>query len=260
MHCRDLTEKLETLAPRSFAESWDNVGLLAGRYEKEVSTVMVAVDATDQVVDEAVRKGADLLLTHHPLIFSPRKNVNDGDFIGRRLVKMLGSDMCYYAMHTNFDVMCMADAAADKIGMADRQVLDITYEDESSKQGIGRVGKLPQCISLEACGEKIKGVFGLESVKIFGDGNRQVERAAVCPGSGKSVVEKAAVMGADVLITGDIDHHTGIDAMAMGLSIIDAGHYGLEQIFVPYIENFLKSECSGLTVLCARESSPFRVL
>ena len=258
--CGDVIQCLEDLFPTGFAESWDNVGLLAGRYEKEVRTVMIALDATDEVVEEAVRKGVDLLLTHHPLIFSARKSINNGDFIDRRLVTMLQHDMCYYAMHTNFDVMGMADAAADEIGLRDRQVLDITYEDEISREGIGRYGWLPASMTLESCGEKIKHIFGLESVKIFGDGEKLVEKAAICPGSGKSVIEKAVQIEADVLITGDIDHHAGIDAMAMGLSIIDAGHYGLEKIFVPYMEEFLKRECSGLEVLRAREKNPFWVL
>jgi len=260
MQCKALIEKLETLSPRSFAEAWDNVGLLAGRYEKEIHTVMIALDATDEVVEEAVRKNADLLLTHHPLIFSARKNINDGDFIGKRLLTMLQHDMCYYAMHTNFDVMGMADAAADEIGLFDRVVLDVTYEDDISKEGIGRLGKLPGKCTLEACGERVKQIFGLESVKIFGEPERIVEKAAICPGSGKSVIDKAAAMGADVLITGDIDHHSGIDAMAMGVSVIDAGHYGLEKIFIPYMEDFLKRECRELTVLRAREKNPFWIL
>ena len=260
MQCSEVIEKLEMLSPRSFAESWDNVGLLAGRYEKEIRTVMIALDATDEVVEEAVRKGVDLLLTHHPLIFSARKSINNGDFIGRRLVTMLQHDMCYYAMHTNFDVMGMADAAADEIGLLDRQVLDITYEDDIAREGIGRFGRLPKAMTLENCGEQIKHIFGLESVKIFGSGERIVGKAAICPGSGKSVIEKAVQMGADVLITGDIDHHAGIDAMAMGISIIDAGHYGLEKIFVPYMEEFLKRECKTLEVLRAREKNPFWVL
>lgn len=260
MDCREVTEKLEMLCPRSFAESWDNVGLLAGRYGKEIHKVMLAVDASDRVVEEAVREGADLLLTHHPLIFSPKKNVNDGDFVGRRLVKLLGNDICYYAMHTNFDVLCMAEAAADKIRLEDRQVLDVTKQEESRTEGIGRTGKLPSRISLYECAQMVKDVFALKSVKIFGSRERMLERAAICPGSGKSVIEKAAEMEADVLITGDIDHHSGIDAMAMGLSIIDAGHYGLEKIFVPYMEEFLEKECGTLTVMRGQEESPFWVL
>ena len=100
----------------------------------------------------------------------------------------------------------------------------------------------------------------MDYIKIFGEKNRIVERAAICPGSGKSVIQKSVLGGADVLITGDIDHHEGIDAMAMGLSTIDAGHYGLEKIFVPVMEEFLKRECGELVVFRAREQNPFWML
>ncbi len=260
MQCKELVRGLETMWPCSFAESWDNVGLLAGRADKEIRNVLLALDATDLVVEEAVRRGADLLLTHHPLIFSARKQINDGDFIGRRLVKLLGADICCYAMHTNFDVLSMADAAADRIGLKQRRVLDVTFEDGERQEGIGRLGTLPEAVSLKALGERIKEVFHLESVKIFGGRDQKVSLAAICPGSGKSVIGKSVEMRADVLITGDIDHHEGIDAMAMGLCVIDAGHYGLEQIFLPYMEAYLEREWKELTVWRTEEKNPFWIL
>lgn len=260
MKCREVIKKLEELAPLSFAESWDNAGLLAGRYEKEIHKVMIALDASDEVVEEAIRQGADLLLTHHPLIFSARKQINNGDFIGRRLVALLQHDLCCYAMHTNFDVMGMAEAAADRLALTEREVLDVTYEKDGIREGIGRVGRLDKPLSLYQCAGWIRSLFDLESVKCFGDSEKRIERAAICPGSGKSVIEKAVSLGADVLITGDIDHHAGIDAVAMGISVIDAGHYGLEKIFVPYMETFLRKEYRELEVVCAAEKNPFWVL
>lgn len=260
MRCSEVIEKLESLAPRSLAEGWDNPGLLTGRYEKEIHRVMIALDASDEVVEEAVREGADLLLTHHPLIFSSRKQINNGDFIGRRLVKLLQNDVCCYAMHTNFDARGMADAAAERIGLKERSVLEVLCETEGIAEGIGRIGKLDGEKTLKECGRMIKSAFGLESIRIYGDGEKVIKRAAICPGSGRSVIENAVSMGADVLITGDIDHHSGIDALARGLCIIDAGHYGLEKIFVPYMEDFLKRECRTIEVLCAREKNPFWIL
>ena len=100
------------MSPR-YALSWDNVGLLAGREDKEVAKIYVALDAKDEVVDEAILAGADMLVTHHPLIFSGMKQVNNQNFIGRRLVKLIQHDISYYAMHTNYDVKGMADLAAD---------------------------------------------------------------------------------------------------------------------------------------------------
>lgn len=255
-----IIESLERLSPSSFAESWDNVGLLAGRMDKEVNKLCIALDATDEVVDEAVRIGADMLLTHHPLIFSAMKRINTEDFTGRRVVKLLQNDISYYAMHTNFDIMGMADAAADEICLRDRQVLTITYEDEIAKEGIGRYGKLPRIMTLEECASYIKQAFALESIKIYGEPQTVVECAAISPGSGKSMIKPAVLAGADVLITGDIDHHEGLDALAQELAIIDAGHYGLEKIFIPYMLEYIKRELPQLSVFAAREKNPFWIM
>ena len=105
MKCGEIIEILNRLAPESMACDWDNPGLLAGRRQKEVKRVLVAVDADDAVVEEALRLGADMLLTHHPLIFRPLKKVNDDDFIGRRILKLIQGDISYYAMHTNFNIL-----------------------------------------------------------------------------------------------------------------------------------------------------------
>lgn len=258
--CSIIMESLEQLSPSSYAESWDNVGLLAGRRDKPVQKLCIALDATDEVIEEAAAKGADMLLTHHPLIFSAVKRVNTDDFIGRRIVKLLQSDISYYAMHTNFDVMGMADAAADEMGLQERQVLDITYEDEISKEGIGRYGKLPRVMTLEECASYVKKVFHLESVKVYGEPESVVECVAISPGSGKSMIKYAAAAGAEALVTGDIGHHEGLDAMAQGLMIIDAGHYGIEKIFVPYMAEYLKREFPRLEIFAAKEKNPFWVM
>ena len=258
--CGMVIESLEQLCSPVFAENWDNVGLLAGRRDKEVRKICIALDAVDAVIEEAVRNGADMLLTHHPLIFSPVKRVNTDDFIGRRLVRLLRNDISYYAMHTNFDVMGMADAAADEIRLKDRHVLSITYEDEIAKEGIGRYGRLPQVMTLEECASYVKQVFGLESVKIYGEKDVAIECAAISPGSGKSMIRPAVEAGAEVLITGDIGHHEGLDAVAQGLTIIDAGHYGLEKIFVPYMIEYIQREFPRISVFAAREKNPFWVM
>lgn len=103
MKCSEVIEVLGRLAPESCACDWDNPGLLAGRSDKEVKKIYIALDATDQVVEAAIKGGADMLLTHHPLIFKAIKKVNDQNFITRRLVKLIQADISYYAMHTNFD-------------------------------------------------------------------------------------------------------------------------------------------------------------
>ena len=257
MKLSEIIAQLEELAPARFALSWDNVGLLAGRSERRVNRVFVAVDATDEVVEDAIHAEADLLITHHPLIFRGIKHVSDEDFIGRRLLKLIESDISYYAMHTNFDVMGMADAAADELELSAREVLEVTCEDDISKEGIGRVGSLTREMTLLECAELVKGVFHIDHVRLFGEPTRKVRCAAVCPGAGKSEIDRAIALRADVLITGDIDHHAGIDAVAQGLSIIDAGHYGLEKIFVPYMKDVFQRQMPSVEVIAATERPPF---
>lgn len=260
MKCYEIIEKLETLSPVSYAEAWDNIGLLAGRRDKEVNTIYIALDATDDVIEEAVRLKADLLLTHHPLIFKKMSRVNTDDFIGRRVFRLIQNDICYYAMHTNFDVMGMADAAADELKLQNCQVLNVTYEDEISKEGCGRFGSFAKKISLAECAELVKRTYQVPNVRVFGNLTDMVEIAAVMPGSGGSYIQDALRAGADVMITGDIDHHEGIDAIAQGLNIIDAGHYGIEKLFIPYMKEFLHREFPNIQLYQAEQKEPFVVV
>ena len=109
MTCREIMDALEERWNPSYAMAWDNVGLLVGREEKEINKIFVALDVTDDTLAQALAFGADMMITHHPLLFSPVKKINTGDFIGRRLIAMIQADLCYYAMHTNFDVKGMAE-------------------------------------------------------------------------------------------------------------------------------------------------------
>jgi dinuclear metal center YbgI/SA1388 family protein len=244
----------------NFAEDWDNIGLLVGRRDKDVDTVYIALDATDEVVEDAINVGADMLITHHPLIFKKMGRVNTDDFIGRRVYNLIRNDISCYAMHTNFDVMGMADAAADELGLKDREVLDVTYEDDISKEGCGRVGSLKSCMSVEELAKLVKRKFNVPNVRVFGDLGDIVKVAAIIPGSGGSFIDNAIKMGADVIITGDIDHHEGIDAVAKGLVVIDAGHYGIEKLFIPYMEEFIKRELPKIKIYKAAIKEPFVVV
>lgn len=260
MECALICESLEELSPKRFALSFDNVGLLVGRYDKDVKTIYIALDATDEVIDAAIECEADMLITHHPMIFSAIKSVRADDFIGRRILKLAKYDISYYAMHTNFDVMGMADAAADEIDLIERDVLQVTYEDEIGAEGIGRIGRLREEMSLIELCDFVKERFMLDTVKVFGDPDRLCNICAISPGSGKSMIKYAIEKGADVIITGDIDHHEGIDSVAQGVCVIDAGHFGIEKIFVPYMEEFIRREMPEIKVYTHEMTSPFMVL
>ena len=250
-------ECLEKLAPGFYAEKWDNVGLLMGREDKEVNRIMLALDPSAEVVRQALEWEADMLITHHPLIFSGVKSITTKDFIGKRIYDLIRNDIVYFVMHTNFDVMGMADAVADELELKKCEVLEVTFQDEIAVEGIGRIGSLPFPMKLEECASFVKSRCRLSGVRVFGDPTLAVERIALVPGSGKSFVSNAIVKGAQVLITGDIGHHDGLDAMEQGLCVIDAGHYGLEKIFSSYMEEVLKRELPELRIRAAMEDSPF---
>ena len=258
MLCRDIMKVIEATYPKHAALEWDNVGLLVGRTEKEVKKIYVALDATDEVIEQAVAANADMLITHHPLLFSPLKKITDEHFIGGRVVKLLQHDISYYAMHTNYDVCGMADISAAILGLDGAETLEVT--DKESMEGIGKVGDFSGPISLQSCGEFIKEKFQLDSVKVFGDLSSTVQRVAICPGSGKGMTELALEKNADVLVTGDIGHHEGIDAVAQGLAIIDAGHYGLEHIFIEDMANYLRKNIEGIVVETHEITHPFQVI
>lgn len=156
MRCQDILDKIEARYPRKYACDWDNVGLLAGSREREVDTVYIALDATDEVVDAASECGAQLLLTHHPMIFGGLKSVTTDDYVGERLIRLIRNDISYYAMHTNYDVMGMAELAADMLDLKDRKVLEEVLDGE----GIGRVGDLPRSMTLESAPTLSKGASG----------------------------------------------------------------------------------------------------
>lgn len=260
MKAYELIHWLEALCPPAAAEEWDNVGLLAGDDNKEISHVFLALDLTEETLDEAIEAGADMILTHHPMIFSGLKKINNHSFTGRRLLTLIKHDIPYYAMHTNYDILGMADLSAEYIRLSDTEVLSVTEQDETHTEGFGRVGSLPRKMTLGEYAHLVKEALKLHDVKVYGNLEKEVSRAAICTGSGKSMIGEAIKAGADVYVTGDIDHHTGIDTLAQGLALIDAGHYGTEYIFMGDMQKKIKEAYPALKVTCARVKSPYTVI
>ncbi len=260
MKCEEIIRLLEKDYPLSCAEEWDNPGLLLGRRDREIRKILVTLDVSDEAVSEALAWEADMIVSHHPLIFGGLKKINDENFIGRRILALAERGIVCYAMHTNFDVRGMADLNEKQLGLKNTEVLLVTGGQEGRPEGIGRVGELPGPMSLGELAARVRASMGLEALRCYGDPGRQVRRAAVSGGSGKSVVGDALRAGAEVLITGDIDYHTAIDAGAQGLSILDAGHYGTEAVFIPYMTEKLRSLQGEAEVRGMEQRQPFSVL
>lgn len=260
IYVKDMIQKLEQDFPCRMAMDWDNPGLQVGRPSGRADKVAVALDATDEVVRQCAEMGIHVLLTHHPLLLSGIRQVNDTSMAGRRILTMAEHGIAHYAMHTNFDTAKMGELAADRLHLADRKILEVTGSDERGAYGIGTVGMLEKPMTARECCLLAKEVFELPAVRLFGAAEKMVQYVAVSPGSGKSMIRPAMEQGAELLITGDIGHHDGIDAADQGLLVADAGHYGIEHVFIPYMCDWLKREFPGLQVIALQAEGPFTEL
>lgn len=260
MKANKIIELLDKQSPRDYALDYDNVGLLVGRQDKEVTKIMITLDLTTAAVDEAVKNGIDMVISHHPMIFKGVKSVTDESPLGRKILTLIENGITYYAMHTNFDsIGGMGKNAAEILGLTSVEVL----EEVKDGEGIGIIGELctnrPMKLS-ELCNE-VKATFGLQFVMLYTDEDKEIKRVAIVPGSGKSCVKEAILKGADCMITGDFTHHEGIDAVEAGLPIIDATHYGLEKIFIPFINGYLSGLVDeGVAIVEHYNGVPFEVI
>ena len=261
-----ITEKLEQLAPKAAACDWDNPGLLVGRSDREVSRIYVALDASCAVVDAAIDAGCDLIVTHHPIIFRGVKSINDQSALGLKLLDLIRNDVSVFSMHTNFD-SCpggMADIVCAALGLRKTGLMEPTgFLPENAQNGaaeglqlrvvetegdvnpdaygIGFTAELPELLSAAELAARVKACFGLPFVQYY-DASMPIRRIACCPGSGRGELKEVLSLGVDAFLSGDMGHHEGLDLCEEGISLLDAGHYGLEHIFVHYIAEFLRAQ------------------
>lgn len=255
MKIEEFVKCMERIAKPSLAEEWDNVGLMCGNLNDEVTKVLICLDVTDEVIDIAVREHADMVLSHHPLIFSPIKKVTNGTGTEGRVYKLIREGIACYSMHTNFDSAVMADICAEKLGLTDMYPMEPSEIDDNA--GIGMIGEFEPSTDLFELAEKIKKVFDIDAVRVYESTNKTIRKAALLPGSGKGYVDVAVSHDADVFITGDLGHHDCLDAVAAGLSVIDASHYGLEKVFIQYMEDYITDKMPALAVADYYQMPPF---
>lgn len=257
MNGRQIMDRFHMLCPFDRAAEWDNPGFLIGDPDREVKKAALALDATGSVIEEAIARGADLLVTHHPLLFHPPKALRADEHLGSRIIRLIENRISLIALHTNFDICVMADLAAEKLGITSGQVLEVTGEEEQGPYGFGRMGLLPREMTLKELAEETKRRLDLEFVTVTGREEQKVQKAAISTGSGKSGIDACLKNGVQVLITGDIDHHTAVDALEMGLCLIDAGHFGTEKMFAEYMAEYFKREIPEVTAYVSRMEPPF---
>ncbi len=215
----DILNFIETIAPASLKMEWDNIGLLCGRADKSVQTVLVALDPFTYVCEEAVQVGADLLITHHPLIFQPLSSVTDQTTIGRAIMKLIANDITAINAHTNLD--CADGGVNDTLA----QRLELTDVSVIGSEHLLRMGYFKS--DLEDFLRHIKNKLGCEGLR-YADGGKPVQRVAVGGGSCGSALYEVIAAGCDTFVTADVKYNQFWDAKELGINMIDAGHFHTE--------------------------------
>jgi len=242
---REIIAALERFAPLPLQDDYDNSGLQVGTTESEVSGALLCLDVTRQVVDEAIRNGCNLIVSHHPLLFRPLRKLTD-DNIGSIVMDAVRAGITIYASHTNLDNASKGVnmRIAQVLGLTDVKPLDIRPDGN----GAGIIGLFKEPVTEEELLEQIKQKFGVTCIRHNGSLGRRISRMAVCGGSGAFLADKAVQEGADAFMTGEIGYHRffGYDGL---IKLIETGHFESEQFTVDLIADILKDEFPALKVV-----------
>jgi len=268
----DMMGLMEDFAPLSLAEAWDNCGLQVGDAAWPVRSVWIALDPLLGVVEAAKRQQVDLVITHHPLLIEPIQRIDVQTQVGKIIAASLEGQLAIYSAHTNLDSTWggVNDIFAHRIGLTNLTALvsaPANFEPPTTVQGeplfgIGRVGELVKVRSVAQLAAHIKERLGLPGLRVVGDANRPVQRAAICSGSGGGLMGAFLASGADVYISGDIKYHQARVVEDAGRAVIDVGHFASEHLITGplamHLEKAVKSAGWNVSVEgCRLERDPF---
>ena len=257
-----VAQVIEKIAPKSWAEDWDNVGLLVGCGSTPIERILISLDGTLEVVEEAKAYGAQLIVAHHPIIFRPLKNLRADNAAAQVPLRLLQHQIGYYAAHTNLDQSTFSSSLAlgEVLGLKEMKILEEPSYDlnpllkRGEKRGYGVSGYLANPEKLGDLwrrfldGLRKPGLYAqpydLTGIRLAGSLEKLVRKVAIVNGSGARFVQKALFKGADLLITGDVDHHAALDALEGGMAVGDLGHFLSEAPMLQAMYQYLSAEKS----------------
>jgi len=234
MKVKELISILDAIAPFDTAQHWDNVGLMVGDPGQDISSIVVALDPCLETISYAKEKGADCIVTHHPLFFQPVQSLNLQEATAKKVSLLMSSQISLIGMHTNLDVAVngVADILARNLGLEDVQDC-----------GLLRIGTLGEKIGLSAWTQDLP----FANIR-FVDAGKTVQKVGLCPGSGMDLWREACACGCDTFVTGDVRYHAAMEAMEAGLNVIDLGHYGTEKVIVKPFTTRLQKQLPGVYI------------
>ncbi len=255
MNVRDIYRLIDAVAPFDTQEEWDNSGLLVGNPEQEVEAVLFALDVTDAVIREALEQGAQLIVTHHPLMFSPRKRLTEEDFEGRLIRKLIRNDLSLIACHT-----CLDRAEG---GMNDT-LAALCRLTEIRGEGFVRVGSLAEPVPARRLAEILSEQLG-DTVRLMGSPDVLIHSLGVCSGGGGGEWEQAAALGCDGFLSGEIKHHLALAMADEGITAFECGHAATEapgiRVLAEALQNALDTvQCKIRVIVSVSEAYASRSL
>ncbi len=245
MKLREVIAALEHLAPLRLQDEWDNSGLQVGFPESEIDQVLVCLDVTEAIVDEAIAAKCNLIVSHHPLIFKALRQVSDATYQQRCVVKALAAGISIYSAHTSLDNAPggVNHRIAALLGL---QKLRWLSPRDGEDAGSGLVGELPASEPDAAFLARVQRTFGVECLQHSALDGRQVRRVALCGGAGAFLLHDAVCAGADCFISGEFHYHDYFENQ--GVLLAELGHYQSEQFTQDLLLEYLHKTCPGLTV------------
>ena len=246
-----MLDALEQFAPLPLQESWDNAGLQLGLTEAEVSGALLCLDVNEQIIDEAIRRGCNLVVSHHPLLFRGLKQISGADYVQRSVIKALKSDIVVVSLHTNMDNAQggVNWKIAERLGLQGCQFFAQKMVD-GMEAGSGVVGELPSALDARAFIELVKQQFGVQCAMCNELLERPIRKVAICGGAGDFLLPDAVAQGADAFITGEMHYHQYF-GYEQRIQLCVIGHYQSEQYTSEIFRDIIQKECPGVTTCIA---------
>ncbi len=251
MQIKDVLSVLETVAPPYLQESYDNAGLIVGDPETRVTGILFCLDSTEAVVGEAVEKGCNLVVAHHPIVFRGLKRLNGANYVERTVMQAIRRNVALYAIHTNLDNVHRQGVnakIAEKIGLVNHRILAPKAGTDGSV-GAGLLGELPAPLPEADFLKHVKQVLRAGVVRHTALRGRPVGTVAVCGGSGSFLLPEALKAGADAFVTADFKYHEFFDAEGR-LVIADVGHFESEQFTIELLYDIVREKFPNFALHC----------
>ena len=247
MILKDIIAHLEQVAPLEYQASYDNSGLIVGNENLEVHSAVISLDCTEEVVEEAIAKGSNLIIAHHPIVFSGLKKFNGSNYVERTVIKAIENKIAIYAIHTNLDSVAhgVNKKIGDKLALKNLNILSQTSGLENV--GAGMVGEVGNSMEELAFLEHVKQALNAPMLKYTALLNKPVCKVAYCGGSGSFLLPEAIAQGADVFISSDFKYHQYFDAENQ-IVIVDVGHYEAENFTKELICEILSEKFPTFTL------------